>query len=903
MCVCLQEAGSSSKAGSKLEGPRLQAKVKPMSTSDERMMEEAISMANEFASHSERMQFQRQESVTSEHSDSGAESPRLISRIKASIKRSPKQERQRTFSESLHQDSTEEVPVEAQEAYNMLVVHGSVKENSRGYQPRSTVDNKRESLTSNGSAGQNFAFADSSSSSVSRTTPDRSSPARSLSRHSSERGSASPPIAPRGLKVNLSDRPSPAARPEISAPAIPKRGEPPMPKPRPEIVQRVEPTFRATPPPVPTKDFDKSDVSANRSTLQYDTSARNNAFEISAPLAVSEPEWKRSEESLKSSDRNSQNLSDSGRVDSLNTSMDSGQKSNSPSEVSQSSASKFSFFDDEADQPSPREIMSKLARESRLRRSLDHQRGVTTDSDLTPNRNLREPQGIPGKAFISPPANGDGEEEVDTNPLRMLRGGVIPVRGGRAGSGMSSNKPTLRHPKLHFTSGSSGSSGPAVASAQFQHSVSMDSSLRDPRGTEPDSQGVAVGLQRTAVDVSADDPPALPPRSFSICDSSSMNLGNHSNQHTGHCTGNRSIQSVSDSLSNPLPLPPRIQQRSASVTTAPRSRKYPLLVGSPQTNLQDSDSATHVTLTSLQPGAGVHTHKNHPDNHLLTTSKQSVTSLNRSVSDCQSRHYGGYNQNEDSKVSDMVLKELISKSERYKKPLPLPSSENPDVTLINFPSSDKVLISFSDENSQRQPLPDIVKHLVLSKEKYKKPFPLPNFTDKPKLSSSHSTRLRTPPPTPVDGFDIDSDHFFHEIDSSSLANLPHAPPPPSYNVAITMDASHDSDFDDNVFEPATPTMQSAKTVNLSSEGGASGSSTFPRGFKLFGIKNVKWNLEQLGFYNRQDPFWGEHVIGVSERTRSQQSEESVGSSPQMLSMYKCTEGVSYEDLLEFALDR
>ncbi|XP_052761120.1 activated Cdc42 kinase-like isoform X2 [Mya arenaria] len=474
----------------KPDGHRLQAKVKPMSTSDERMMEDAINIANEFASHSGRSQMMRQESQNSEHSDAGSESPRLIHRIKASIKKSPKQERQRTFSESLNQEA-EEVPAEAQEAYNALVVHGSIKEGSRGYQHKSIADNKRESFDSNGSSGQNFAFADSSSSSVSRT-PDRASPIKSIS----NRSSASPPVVPRvPSRVAAPERPSPVPRPEISAPSLPKRGEPPMPKPRPELVHRVEPTVRSTPPPVPAKDFDRTDYSAKNTPSSHETtSARNNAFEISAPLAISEPEWKRSEESLKS-DRNSQTFSDSGKMDSLNTSMDSGQKSNSQSDVSQSSASKFTFFDEEMADPSPREIMSKLARESRLRRSLDHQRGPSGDGETTPNRNLREPQGIPGKTFAAA-SSGEVEEEVDTNPLRMLRGGVIPVRGGRAGSGMSTNKPTLRHPKLHFTT--------TQASSSLQHSVSMDSSREI---------GETVGQHAYPdTDEAESSAPAVPPR-------------------------------------------------------------------------------------------------------------------------------------------------------------------------------------------------------------------------------------------------------------------------------------------------------------------------------------------------------------------------------------------------------
>ncbi|WAR14609.1 ACKL-like protein [Mya arenaria] len=816
----------------KPDGHRLQAKVKPMSTSDERMMEDAINIANEFASHSGRSQMMRQESQNSEHSDAGSESPRLIHRIKASIKKSPKQERQRTFSESLNQEA-EEVPAEAQEAYNALVVHGSIKEGSRGYQHKSIADNKRESFDSNGSSGQNFAFADSSSSSVSRT-PDRASPIKSIS----NRSSASPPVVPRvPSRVAAPERPSPVPRPEISAPSLPKRGEPPMPKPRPELVHRVEPTVRSTPPPVPAKDFDRTDYSAKNTPSSHETtSARNNAFEISAPLAISEPEWKRSEESLKS-DRNSQTFSDSGKMDSLNTSMDSGQKSNSQSDVSQSSASKFTFFDEEMADPSPREIMSKLARESRLRRSLDHQRGPSGDGETTPNRNLREPQGIPGKTFAAA-SSGEVEEEVDTNPLRMLRGGVIPVRGGRAGSGMSTNKPTLRHPKLHFTT--------TQASSSLQHSVSMDSSREI---------GETVGQHAYPdTDEAESSAPAVPPRSFSICDNS-----------------------ISNNYNNPLPLPQRNPRRTVSLNCKPRERKYPLLLVDSPTNQANASTGVNVYNNAAKPVL------------------RSVTDSQIETADSNNKSHELYGKfdNEDSRFTDMVIKELVSKSEKYKKPYPIPMSENPDVTL-NSPSHENI-------SSSRSQLPDIVNNLVVSKEKYRKPFPLPDF-NKPKLSSSYSYKLRTPPPTPVEGVQTENLFLLSDFDTSSLANLPLAPAPPSYHVAIAMN-DIDADFDDNVFEPATPILQSTKQVNLSSEGGLSGSSTFPRGFRMFGIKNVKCNLEQLGFYDRMDPFWVENVLKISQRSRSKPDEESELESPQMMAMYKCTDGVSYEDLLEFALDR
>ncbi|KAL4221059.1 hypothetical protein ACF0H5_019321 [Mactra antiquata] len=739
---------------SKIEQQRLQAKVKPMSTSDEKMMDDAFNLANEFASQSGRAQMVRQESLSDKASDqeSGSESPRLISKLKASIKRSPKRERKRTFSDSLNHEVEDDVPPEAQEAYNMLVVHGSVKEGSRGNNQTSCTASeqiKRESLISNGSAGHNFAYADSSSSSISRT-PDRDSPLKSVSRHSSERSSMSPPNLARLNSTSAPERPTPRPRPDVPPPTLPKRGEIPVPKPRPEV-QRVEPTPRPPPPPIPVKDFDTS------SALSSD-SASTGAFDN--PLLIREEDWKNSEESLRS-ERNSQHLHEE-KVDSLNTSTDSGRKSTSPSDVSQSSASKFSFFEEEFDQPSPREIMSKLARESRLRRSLDHQRGVG-EGDIVPNKNLREPQGIPGKTYST--GNND-EEEVDTNPLRMLRGGVIPVRGGRGGSGMSSNKPTLRHPKLHFTTGSS-----------LQHSVSMDTG-RDRHVSQSDTHTLPEVENESLDSGHSSPPPALPPRSLSICDS---NL-----------------------ISNPLPLPPRNPRRTVSLSIKPRERKYPLLL---------EHNTNSISLCN-SPVVGWHTSQVSQS----VAERLSTSNVESSDYDC------------DTKVSDFTFNEIILANEKYTKPFPIPDHLNEACNPLNA------------------------------------------------------------------------------TDSSSLAELPLAPPPPPppppYQIAVSMEMDNDSD--DNVFESPmnSGNFSCSKNVNLSSEGGTSGASTFPRGFKLFGIKTVKCSLEQLGFYNHKDPFWEPNVIIGDQRSLSEQSATSeMDTSPLMLAKYKCSEGVSYEDLLDFALDR
>ena len=106
--------------------PRKQAKVKPMSAHDEKMINDAIALANEFA-------MQCNENAMEEEptkSDSGPESPKLIQKLKISMKRSPKQERKKTFSEEIatKADLNEDLPPESQEAYNILVMRGSVSD-------------------------------------------------------------------------------------------------------------------------------------------------------------------------------------------------------------------------------------------------------------------------------------------------------------------------------------------------------------------------------------------------------------------------------------------------------------------------------------------------------------------------------------------------------------------------------------------------------------------------------------------------------------------------------------------------------------------------------------------------------------------------------------------------------
>ena len=684
-----------SKRDSRTE-PKKQAKVKPMSAADEKLIDNAITMAN-------KMDIQRLDSVNSPDSDSasGSESPPLISKLKASLRRSPKEERKRTFSDSLHTDMSDDVPPEAQEAYNLLVVHGSVKENSKTKHDGSF--GSRESPGSTGSGGLNFAFADSSSSSSPSRTPERGSPPKAVSRASSERVSVSPPT--HLARINSVDsytdqrsdpKPVPKPRPDVP----PKRSEIPVPKPRPEIVQRVEPTPRPPPPAIPAKDTSKL-------IQEEDTSKQ--AF--INPLIINEEDWNNSEYHWKNDSASKVEIKRTEGPNQISRYGEVLEQDQSPDELKDKTA----FFQDEPSEPSPREIMNRLARESRLRRSIDHQRGVGNEDVSAPNRNLREPQGIPGKSFAAP--NGEEEEEVDTNPLRMLRGGVIPVRGGRAGSGTNSTKPTLRHPKLHFNS------------PGLQHSVSVDAG----------SDRVLREADREA-DQEDDEnapPPKLPPRSISVC----------------------------DSTVNPLPLPPRNPLRPTSLNQPPAERKYPLILDD-----DDSDSQT---------------------------------------------------------------------------------SQSPPGDHINDKASSEISKASSDCDSPVKPLSD----------------PL-------------VTACKT----------------LHATDSSSYSDLPLAPLPPV--------EPEESEIDDNVFDISDSPRVSIQ-LNLSSDGGSSGAATFPRGLKLFGLKNVKCNLEQLGFYNHQDPFWVKTVTFSDEqRCYSDRSTSTdAEASPLMLANYKTSDGVSYEDLLDFAIDR
>ncbi|XP_013400871.1 tyrosine-protein kinase PR2 [Lingula anatina] len=101
--------------------------VKQLSASDEKQLETAIAMANQIA----------QEQLTpkspkSTDEDDGNDTPSRKSKFsfKFPVKKTSPQPEKRTFSDELARsaDANEDIPPEAQEAYNMLVVRGSVKE-------------------------------------------------------------------------------------------------------------------------------------------------------------------------------------------------------------------------------------------------------------------------------------------------------------------------------------------------------------------------------------------------------------------------------------------------------------------------------------------------------------------------------------------------------------------------------------------------------------------------------------------------------------------------------------------------------------------------------------------------------------------------------------------------------
>ena len=490
------------------------------------------------------------------------DSPGLLSKLKNSIKRNGGHEesRQRTFSEELESkgDLDDEVTPEAQQAYNMLVVKGSFKDNKTVSAPSPAVRAKPEGSYRNDSvvptppSRQQPQQPPYGQGSATRTEPD-------LIRDS-KRGVTPPrvsaPIAisspipqvssGRGDHGPAHVAPIPASRPTISAPTSPpppvpskatppvpaprpvvkvdstKRSEIPVPKPRPEI-QRVEPTIRQTvappaspdiPPkkiesqiPVPAQskerereelkrtieivrvtDADSSslrdDLSERAASTSFDrSSARSSqrssldrSDNLSENAESERADWEHSECSSDSSNQrrlfggsggissdfergDHQGLSSGGRYTASSSSAVSTELKDSLSrKPGGNGTTSTALFEEDLSEPSPQEIMSRL-RERRLNRQIDHQRALassgggdgTSEPAPTIARNrpsAREPQGIPGrKASIDmeESSGGGGDsgqpDEVDTNPLRMLRGGAIPIRtaGGRSSASGTGN--------------------------------------------------------------------------------------------------------------------------------------------------------------------------------------------------------------------------------------------------------------------------------------------------------------------------------------------------------------------------------------------------------------------------------------------------------------------------------
>ncbi|XP_052072144.1 activated Cdc42 kinase-like isoform X18 [Mytilus californianus] len=444
--------------------PRKQAKVKPMSASDEKMIDDAIAMANELSSRSHMSTSQEPSSPDKYQSDSESDSgsPQNGSRFKFSFKRSPKFDRQRTFSEEIKNkaDQVENVPPGAMEAYNQLVMRGSVKEKSgTSYSPeerevtppkrevtpvkreltpvrREITSVKREIIPAKREitpAKREITPAKRDITPIKReVTPERRevTPVHQDSTYGVPLAmiddfDLEPPEMSFNQFTEMSyhQKPVPKPRPDSKRSEIPI----PAPKPRPEIIQRVEPVPRPQkPPPEIPQEYDlkvklpedeyrpKILDTSSEQTSECDSEDIKNNVEV---LRIDEPD--------------SDNVHTDSGTESVNSATEVNRQDDSRHDSYNKSTSLF--VGEDFSEPSPREIMNKLARESRIRRSLDHQRGVIGSSEEGPSRNIREPQGIPGKGAMS--SSNGGDEDVETNPLRMLRGGAIPIRGGRVGQG------------------------------------------------------------------------------------------------------------------------------------------------------------------------------------------------------------------------------------------------------------------------------------------------------------------------------------------------------------------------------------------------------------------------------------------------------------------------------------
>ncbi|XP_012945846.1 mucin-5AC, partial [Aplysia californica] len=545
-----------------------QAKVKPMSASDERMVDTALARAKELTSHMIGDARQSPPVSPSSHDRSGffdEDSPGIISKLKNSIRRStsPKSERKRTFSEELENkaDLDADMTPEAQQAYNMLVVRGSVKEGPSSPTVSSTSSSsshhhvsdfvssleadssKQQDWRGYGSRTRNFPEPEATPSpepdlirdSKRGGSPPKISAPFNVSSSSAQAGAGSgcgppppipssrplisaPQLQPKPVGVS---QPKPASQPApVPAPRPVKQPEPPgkkseipVPRPRPEI-QRVEPTVRhqmPESPEIPAKSEKRIDTHIPVPASRKEDSKEREREELKRTIEIVRVEdsnsYLRGDDSLEkvstSFDRTSARSSQRSSLDrSDNTSENAeseraewehseyssdsskpGRDSDSRANTSLSSVERrdsfnkkqTSLFEEDFSEPSPQEIMSKL-RERRLNRHLDHQRALSGDGEASssasaagssassrPRPTAREPQGIPGRTASVDQDDGRAdqeEEEVDTNPLRMLRGGAIPIRtAGRGSAGTGNHRgnrgataAALRVPRLYFSS-------------------------------------------------------------------------------------------------------------------------------------------------------------------------------------------------------------------------------------------------------------------------------------------------------------------------------------------------------------------------------------------------------------------------------------------------------------------
>ena len=584
-----------------------QAKVKPMSASEEKMMEDAINLANEMtATHAQRHSQSQSppqsptgsEKISLEYPEHVSEpSPSLISKLKNSIRRSPKTERKRTFSDDRPPkgDVEEEMPPGAQEAYNVLVVRGSEKQSSRD---DLEVGAERVSVSSDA------VFGDVAEPHL--PEPQASSSGFPQTRLSSSKGSGLPQPPPR-----------PMPKPRLDS----KKSELPVPKPRPEIVQRVEPTIRRPP------DSPEALVKEKESHIPVPASRKEN------PLETKEREreqLKRTIEIVRMESPAKDEVQAAPDLDTKESTPEPDSDSTRRSSTSEGADSSkvMSLFEEDFSEPSPREIMSKLARESRMRRNLDHQRvlsGENQDAQAASiTRARREPTGIPVKTASAASEEVEkDDDEVDTNPLRMLRGGAIPIRTSR-GAGNSpakSSASALRYPKFGFQSGgsrngSNTSGSPSEAAPRLPPRAQSVSSDCEGRVASPSRRGVEGGDGEAAPLV----PPRTPLRQLSMpalnsrprerrnplvyskasgCDPATVP---HSHSHTDHNNTPSPLHSLSasnysasfDASSSPSPSSPLASRPSPAFVRSvslhdepcppdlpqapPRPRPYPLSI-------------------------------------------------------------------------------------------------------------------------------------------------------------------------------------------------------------------------------------------------------------------------------------------------------------------------------------